>query len=242
MQPGELLVADRVRAELNQFARPAIEEEKVLIRNEYRIALQTLQTDAYERGAYVTGHPGIGRFAAASGAHFSVQYPALQGYAIFTDTVAFYPVTDITPLISGDRVWALSDSLESYQSLPRIFYSDLDYTLPIQVTSPKKERWHHWSKQACAKCYVMDIWTEQEIANLAQLLGLDGGRMISLHKKWGGPVSLLRSYLETSDQQIEMGYSWEAGLAIKKCRSTITSIMGNNLPEDAPSQFFFCRP
>ncbi|KAF8124980.1 hypothetical protein EV363DRAFT_1177291 [Boletus edulis] len=101
MQPGELLVADRVRAELNQFASmiwgksqavrrphpagfeyihlegyrfgfrallgPAIEEEKILIRDEYRIALQTLQTDAYKRGAYVTGHPGIGKYCAASG-------------------------------------------------------------------------------------------------------------------------------------------------------------------------------
>ncbi|KAF8124979.1 hypothetical protein EV363DRAFT_1353309, partial [Boletus edulis] len=75
-----------------------------------------------------------------------------------------------------------------------------------------------------------------------QLLELDGGRMTSLHKKWGGSVRQLRSYLETSDQQIEAEYSWHAGLAVKKCRSTITSIMGNNFPKDAPSQFFFCRP
>ncbi|KAF8441661.1 hypothetical protein L210DRAFT_3537852 [Boletus edulis BED1] len=80
----------------------------------------------------------------------AVQYPTIQGYAIFTDTVAFYPVTDVTPLKSGDRVWALSDSSEKNQSLPRIFYHNLNYTLPIQATSPKKDRWHDWSKQACA--------------------------------------------------------------------------------------------
>ncbi|KAF8124977.1 hypothetical protein EV363DRAFT_1177202, partial [Boletus edulis] len=223
----------------------------ILVRDEYRIALQTLQTDVYKRGAYVTGPPGIGKTIflvyllvelLGRRQKVAVQYPTIQGYAIFTDTVAFYPVTDVTPLKSGDRVWALSDSSEKNQSLPRIFYHNLNYTLPIQATSPKKDRWHDWSKQACAECYVMDIWTEQEVANLAYLLELDGGRMISLHKKWGGSVRLLRSYLETSDQQIEMGYSLDAGLAVKKCRSMITSITRNNIPEDAPSQFFFCRP
>ena len=35
--------------------------DKILVREEYRIALRTLDTERYSRGAYVTGQPGIGK-------------------------------------------------------------------------------------------------------------------------------------------------------------------------------------
>ena len=38
----------------------AVWYDKILVREEYRIALQTLETERYSRGAYVTGQPGIG--------------------------------------------------------------------------------------------------------------------------------------------------------------------------------------
>ncbi|KAF8441611.1 hypothetical protein L210DRAFT_3537693 [Boletus edulis BED1] len=224
----------------------------MLVRDEYRTALQTLETDAlYEEGAYVTGQPGIGKSLflvyllvelLGRCQKVAVHCPDMGGYAIFTDTVAFYPLTNTLPLRSGDRIWALSDSRGSHKTVPHCFYSNLRYTLPIQTTSLRKERWHDWSKEAGAECYIMDIWTEQEIANLALLLELNGGRMVSLHKRWGGSIRLLLSYLEKSDQQIEMGYTLDAALPIKECWSIMTSIAGKDLPEDAPSQFFFCRP
>lgn len=35
--------------------------DKILVREEYRIALHALETETYYRGAYVTGQPGIGK-------------------------------------------------------------------------------------------------------------------------------------------------------------------------------------
>jgi hypothetical protein len=34
--------------------------DKLLVRHEYRVTYQALQTDVYRRGAYVSGQPGIG--------------------------------------------------------------------------------------------------------------------------------------------------------------------------------------
>jgi hypothetical protein len=39
-----------------------VHHPRILIRDEYRVALDTLQGDkCYNHGAYVTGHPGIGK-------------------------------------------------------------------------------------------------------------------------------------------------------------------------------------
>ena len=37
----------------------------------------------------------------------------------------------------------------------------------IQTTLPKRNRWKEWSKEAKAECYIIDIWSEKEIGNLA---------------------------------------------------------------------------
>lgn len=39
-----------------------IRHEKILVREEYRTALQALQKDEYQGGVYLTGQPGIGEF------------------------------------------------------------------------------------------------------------------------------------------------------------------------------------
>ena len=42
------------------FAGPLF-HDKILVREEYRIALRELETRMYDRGAYVTGQSGIGK-------------------------------------------------------------------------------------------------------------------------------------------------------------------------------------
>ena len=43
------------------FFAGIVRHEKLLVRNEYLIAKQELETATYESGAYVTGQPGIGQ-------------------------------------------------------------------------------------------------------------------------------------------------------------------------------------
>jgi hypothetical protein len=44
------------------FPTAVVFHDKILVRQEYRDALQALKGHKYQRGAYVTGQPGIGRF------------------------------------------------------------------------------------------------------------------------------------------------------------------------------------
>ena len=44
-----------------QLFAGAASYDKILVREEYRIALRALETKMYYRGAYVTGQPGIGK-------------------------------------------------------------------------------------------------------------------------------------------------------------------------------------
>ena len=50
------------RAFQRLFPTAVIYHDKILVRQEYRDALQALKGPRYHRGAYVTGQPGIGRF------------------------------------------------------------------------------------------------------------------------------------------------------------------------------------
>ncbi|KAF8431481.1 hypothetical protein L210DRAFT_1058369 [Boletus edulis BED1] len=148
-------------------------EEKILVRDEYRIAIQESQKDEYYRGAYVTGQPGIGKSLflvyllaqlLGQGCNVALHDYAhrFKFYAVFTNTVAFYPLTDPEPLANDGPMNTTALLLDASHAFPQ------DVRL-IQATSPKKMRWHEWSKQVKAECYVMDIWTEQEleIANFA---------------------------------------------------------------------------
>ncbi|KAF8435631.1 hypothetical protein L210DRAFT_3550214 [Boletus edulis BED1] len=228
--------------------------EKILVRDEYRIAAQELQTDRYHRGAYVTGQPGIGKslflvyllvHLLRQGCKVAVHDCGHQFYAVFAESVTFYPVTDIAPLVTGGPMWALSNSgQENGGAPPTRFYAFPKRVRLIQVTSLKKRRWHEWSKQVKAKCYVMDIWTAQEIANLAKLLEYDVQRMVDLGKKWGGDPRTLVTYLEKSDHKTETWYNDCATGAIWNCQNTVRSIVNKYVSEDwdVSSQFYFCRP
>ncbi|KAF8559894.1 hypothetical protein OG21DRAFT_1502239 [Imleria badia] len=90
----------------------------------------------------------------------------------------------------------------------------------------------------------MDIWSRNEITDLATLLNLDVERMTTLAEKWGGVPRLLLQFLRhgLTDEQIELAYKGPAAKAVKKCREELSAIEANSIPDDTPSQIYFCRP
>ena len=89
-------------------------------------------------------------------------------YALFEESkVSFYSLSDADPLEKFDFLWALVDSNDNVLSPNEIFRGPPNRIRPIQTTSPREKRWKEWSKYNGAKCYVMDIWSEKEIADLA---------------------------------------------------------------------------
>lgn len=87
-------------------------------------------------------------------------------YVLFKDTATFCSTLDTASLDEHGPLWALSDSNSGVQSPNPIFYGLPSVVKTIQSTSPEQSRWK-WSKYAKAECYVMDIWSELEITNLA---------------------------------------------------------------------------
>ncbi|KAN0073583.1 hypothetical protein V8E55_012190 [Tylopilus felleus] len=230
------------------------DQVKILVREEYRTALHELETNnTYHYGAYITGQPGIGKtlflayvLVAHLGQKRTVAWQDPTGapfYMLFRDTATFYSLTDATPLYDYGPLWALSDSNAGVQSPPSIFYGTTGVRT-IQTTSPKESRWKKWSKQGGAECYVMDIWSGKEITDLAMLLNLDVQRMTTLVEKWGGVPRILMKFLRRglTDAEIESSYKGPAWKAVQKCREVLTAIAANSFRDDAPSQFYFCRP
>jgi len=168
--------------------------DKLLVRNEYRMTLEALETNTYKAGAYVTGQPGIGESRTTFGAPVDtclflsgktiflmylivlrlgkrkpVAVQSLDGdffYAFFTDTVGFWALNDSTPLKDCPSVWALCDSNKAVES-PAGFFKGRQGVRIIQTTPPKASRWKEWSKQVGAQPYIMDIWSEEEVVHLA---------------------------------------------------------------------------
>jgi hypothetical protein len=91
---------------------------------------------------------------------------------LFRDTTAnIYSFDEAAPLDEPEcpsgPLWALSDSNNQVRRPEGIFYGLPTRVRTIQATSPKEDRWKGWSKHSGAERYVMDIWSESEIANLA---------------------------------------------------------------------------
>ena len=76
------------------------------------------------------------------------------------------------------------------------------------------------------------------------LLNLDVQRMTTLAEKWGGvPRALLRFLRHgLTDAAIELRYKGPASKAVEKCQEVLSAIEVNSFRDDAPSQFYFCRP
>ncbi|KAI9572491.1 hypothetical protein HD554DRAFT_2168146 [Boletus coccyginus] len=231
---------------------------KLLVRDEYRIALQALDEDTYEGGAYVVGQPGIGASLTLSGktlflVYFLVirlgqrQAVALQFlngrdfYALFKNDVEFHQLDDPEPLFESPSVWALCDSNQSVTTPSEIFLNKRGHIRVIQTTSPEPSRWKEWSKQAGASPYVMDVFSDEEVVHLATLLELDVSRMTTLSRNWGNVPRMLAKYINTEDSTVESLYHQDAGRAVRNCKIVIDGGLWY-FPDDPPSSFYFLQP
>lgn len=92
---------------------------------------------------------------------------SLPYYFIFKENVACYSLGDDNPLFQYSPMWALSDSNADVKIPPPVFRSNAKRIRVIQTTSPNASRYKEWSKQYGASCYIMDLWTEEEVVSLA---------------------------------------------------------------------------
>ncbi|KAI9456482.1 hypothetical protein HD554DRAFT_1847843 [Boletus coccyginus] len=230
----------------------AAKQRKILVRDEYRTALQTLDTDFYCDGAFVIGQPGIGKtfflvyalvVRLANRQPVAVQFGTAQPiYALFAeDTVAFYSFQETPPLSQHSPMWVLFDSNGDVLSPNPIFCLE-EKNRVIMATSPKKDRWKEWSKQSGSQPYVMDIWSEQEVRQLATLMEKDVDRMITLAKRWGGVPRTLLECIGKADWNIMRQYRQFAKNAVQQCGRMMAAAELFDTPSDPPSQFYFFRP
>ncbi|KAI9457918.1 hypothetical protein HD554DRAFT_2177499 [Boletus coccyginus] len=121
--------------------------DKVLVTNEYRVASQALETDAYKSGVYVLGQPGIGEtlfLVYLTVLRLGRRQPvsavqSLTGkgfYAFFKDTVCFHSLDVSKPLEEGPSVWALCDSHDDVKTPDGLFKCHRHVRI-IQTTSPE---------------------------------------------------------------------------------------------------------
>ena len=98
----------------------------------------------------------------------AVQSPSF--YVLFGEegSVSIHTLQDATPLarFQSQTLWALADS-NAHIKIPSHIFLSQKRVRTIQTTSPRESRWKQWSKEARAKGYVMDIWSEKEIGDLA---------------------------------------------------------------------------
>jgi len=78
--------------------------------------------------------------------------------------------------------------------------------------------------------------------DLATLLGLNVQRMTTLAEKWGSPPRALLKYIHLEDRDISDDYRNRAGEAVEQSKSMLDQAVQGNLPDNAPSMFFFVQP
>ncbi|KAF8556317.1 hypothetical protein OG21DRAFT_1483234 [Imleria badia] len=161
-----------------QFFCDAIHESKLLVVQEYREAMVNLQMEgpAYKNGACIVGQPGIGKSSFIAYAviellrkkqSVAVQVPwdnNFPQYLYFSaNAVSLHRDTDLGPLISG--LWAFSNS-DNIIEIPTAAFTRTPGVRTFQVASTRQQ-YREWSKECKVRLYVMDLWSIEEIEDLA---------------------------------------------------------------------------
>lgn len=171
-----------------------LDHPRVLVRDEYRTALDALQGDEYYRGACVIGHSGIGKsctrvwrmlsdFMPIGKTHLLVylivhflgqkqavafQLPRSQPFYLFfaEDGAHIQSDMDSCPLFNCTSfIWALCDDANLVNG--SLFMTRPDRIRVVQTTAHVLSHWKSWTKQIGANFFIMDIWSTEEVRKLA---------------------------------------------------------------------------
>ncbi|KAF8555624.1 hypothetical protein OG21DRAFT_846630 [Imleria badia] len=248
--------------------RGIVQHPRILVRDEYRVALDALQGVKYYRGAYVIGHPGIGKswtkvwhmlscfilgktlFLVYLIIHFlgqkqavAFQFPRDDSlfYAFFSqEGVSIQSDNDGRPLFNCPSfIWALCDDSNDRTAVPSdIFTGRPHHIRVIQTTAPVSSHWKSWSTQVGANRFVMDIWSTEEVRKLAIMLNLDVECMTELATKWGGDPRTLLDFL-TDAEIAEDEICSTVEKAVQQCDAMLMKGEALNLSDNV---FYFIRP
>ncbi|KAI9457053.1 hypothetical protein HD554DRAFT_1832398 [Boletus coccyginus] len=152
----------------------------------------------------------------------------------------FHGLNDPTPFKEGPFVWALCDSNKDVES-PAGLFKGLQGVRIIQTPLPRASHWKEWSKELGAKPYIMDIWSEEEVVHLAELVGLDVYRMKTRAEKWGNVAHPLVQFIDEDDWEVEALYRQDASNAVHAARIMLDRGPRLDLPNDPPSRFYLLR-
>lgn len=90
-----------------------------------------------------------------------------ESYALFSeDGVSLYPGYAQEPLRLHKGIWTFSDS-NADVIIPAVAFRTTPDVHVFQTTSPKISRWKEWTKQYRITHYIMNVWSNEEIAALA---------------------------------------------------------------------------
>lgn len=90
-----------------------------------------------------------------------------ESYAVFSEQgVSLHPADAQEPLRSHKGIWTFSDS-NADVTIPAVAFRTTPDVHVFQTTSPKVIRWKEWTKQKGVMRYIMNVWSNEEIAALA---------------------------------------------------------------------------
>ncbi|PBL03038.1 hypothetical protein ARMGADRAFT_1069607 [Armillaria gallica] len=163
-------------------------ENCLIVRKEYVYLFERLLNfsrtpGAITHGVVVTGQPGIGKsiFLLYVLLHLLqdrrdfILHLDAETYAVCKDgpftaePSHFYSPKILVPA----GTWALIDSQPSQKEPPPFWLTRHCSILPIFTTSPDKQRYDNWMKSRSAVTFVMDPWSDEEMALSAHLLDPD---------------------------------------------------------------------
>ncbi|KAJ8597929.1 hypothetical protein M405DRAFT_876627 [Rhizopogon salebrosus TDB-379] len=87
---------------------------------------------------------------------------------IFRYGVSRHNIGDSSALDAHEDIWSLCDTNEKVTSPPPAFLRSQNARI-IQAASRRRDRWYPWTRRFEGSKYVMDIWTDDELALLAYL-------------------------------------------------------------------------
>ncbi|KAF8522428.1 hypothetical protein BU17DRAFT_44645 [Hysterangium stoloniferum] len=204
-------IVDLTPFDIPQNSRPA---NILFIREEYRLAYDTILTDTlkegHRRSAFlVTGQPGIGKTLfllyllvrrLQNQDPVALQIDANEFILFSEDGVSrhsggAYSADDIPK-----GAWALSDSSDELQLGPCGAFQSTRVHV-IHTSSPSSRRWKDWVKRLTARRYIMDIWSLEELRTFI-VSGLDVEAGMALSEKYGpNPRSIVSILIEPSEEE-----------------------------------------